>query len=79
MIISIVFDLEIWQYDAINVFINNEINEELYNECSNEFSRFDYCWKLNKASFDSLISKFDYDFERFRIAIDLKNTLLIRK
>jgi hypothetical protein len=52
MIISTVFNLEIWQYDAINVFINNEIDEELYNECSNEFSRFDYCWKLNKVLYE---------------------------
>ncbi len=52
MIISTVFNLEIWQYDAINAFINNEIDEELYNECSNEFSRFDYCWKLNKALYE---------------------------
>jgi hypothetical protein len=49
MIISTVFDLEIWQYDAISAFINSEIDEELYSECSNEFSRLDYCWKLNKV------------------------------
>jgi hypothetical protein len=47
MIISTVFDFEIWQYDAISAFINSEIDEELYSECSDEFSRFDYCWKLN--------------------------------
>ncbi len=52
MIISTVFDLEIWQYDAINAFINSEIDEELYSECSNEFSRLDYCWKLNKALYE---------------------------
>ncbi len=52
MIISTVFDLEIWQYDAISAFINNEIDEELYSECPNEFSRFDYCWKLNKALYE---------------------------
>jgi hypothetical protein len=52
MTISIAFDLKIWQYDAINAFINNEIDEELYSECSNEFSRFDYCWKLNKALYE---------------------------
>jgi hypothetical protein len=52
MIISIVFDFEIWQYDAINAFINNEIDEELYSECLNEFSRFDYCWKLNKVLYE---------------------------
>jgi hypothetical protein len=52
MIISTVFNLEIWQYDAINAFINNEIDEELYNECSNEFFRSNYCWKLNKALYE---------------------------
>jgi hypothetical protein len=52
MTISIAFDLKIWQYDAISAFINSEIDEELYNECSNEFFRFDYCWKLNKALYE---------------------------
>ncbi len=36
----------------INAFINNEIDEKLYNECLNEFSRFDYCWKLNKILYE---------------------------
>jgi hypothetical protein len=52
MIISTVFDLEIWQYDAVNAFINSEINEKLHNECSNKFSRLDYCWKLNKTLYE---------------------------
>ncbi len=52
MIISTAFDLKDWQYDAVNAFINNEIDEELYSESSNEFSRFDYCWKLNKALYE---------------------------
>jgi hypothetical protein len=52
MTISIAFDLKIWQYDAISAFINNEIDEELYSECSNEFSRFDYCCKLNKVLYE---------------------------
>jgi hypothetical protein len=30
-------NLKIWQYDAVNTFINNEIDEKLYNECLNEF------------------------------------------
>jgi hypothetical protein len=52
MTISIAFDLKIWQYDAISAFINNEIDEKLYNESSNEFSRFDYCWQLNKVLYE---------------------------
>ncbi len=34
MIISTAFNLKIWQYDAVNAFINSEIDEELYNENS---------------------------------------------
>jgi hypothetical protein len=52
MTISIVFDLKIWQYDVVSVFINNEIDEKLYNESSNEFFRFDHCWKLNKILYE---------------------------
>jgi hypothetical protein len=52
MIISTAFDLKIWQYDAVSAFINSEIDEELYNESSNEFSRLDYCWKLNKVLYE---------------------------
>jgi hypothetical protein len=52
MIISTAFDLKIWQYDAVNAFINSEIDEELYSENSNEFFRLDYCWKLNKVLYE---------------------------
>jgi hypothetical protein len=52
MIISTAFDLKIWQYDAVNAFINSEIDEKLYNEKSNEFSRLDYCWRLNKILYE---------------------------
>ncbi len=52
MIISTAFDLKIWQYDVVNAFINNEIDEKLYNEKSNEFFRFDYCWRLNKILYE---------------------------
>jgi hypothetical protein len=43
MAISAAFDLEIWQYDAISAFINSEIDEELYSECPDGFSRPGYC------------------------------------
>jgi hypothetical protein len=52
MIISIAFDLDIWQYDAINVFVNSEIDEKMFSECSKEFVRLEYCWKLNKILYD---------------------------
>jgi hypothetical protein len=52
MAISAAFDLEIWQYDAVSAFINSEIDEELYSECPDGFSRPGYCWKLNKALYE---------------------------
>jgi hypothetical protein len=52
MIILTAFDLKIWKYNAINAFINSESDEELYSESSNDFSRLDYCWKLNKALYE---------------------------
>jgi hypothetical protein len=52
MIISIAFDLDIWHYDVVSVFVNNEIDEKIFNECSKEFARFESCWKLNKTLYD---------------------------
>jgi hypothetical protein len=52
MIISIAFDLDIWQYDAVNIFVNNEIDEKMFSECSKRFARLEYCWKLNKILYD---------------------------
>jgi hypothetical protein len=43
MIIATTFDLDIWQYNAMNAFINNSINEKIYNECFDDFVKFDYC------------------------------------
>jgi hypothetical protein len=52
MTIATAFDLDIWQYDAINAFINNSIDEKIYNECLDDFFKFDYCWKLLKTLYD---------------------------
>ncbi len=52
MIISIAFNFDIWQYDVINTFVNNKIDEEMFSECSKKFARFEYCWKLNKIWYD---------------------------
>jgi hypothetical protein len=52
MIIATAFDLDIWQYDAINAFINNSIDEKIYNECLDDFFKLDYCWKLLKTLYD---------------------------
>lgn len=38
MVIVAAFDLEIQQYDAINVFVNSEINKKVYYECPEGFT-----------------------------------------
>jgi hypothetical protein len=52
MIIATAFDLDIWQYDAMSAFINNSIDEKIYNECLDDFVKLDYCWKLLKTLYD---------------------------
>ncbi len=39
-------------WHVVSAFINSEIDEKLYSESSNEFSRFDHCWKLNKTLYE---------------------------
>jgi hypothetical protein len=52
IVISAVFDLEIKLYDAVNAFINNKIDEEIFIECFENFFKLEYCWKLKKAFYD---------------------------
>jgi hypothetical protein len=43
MIIATAFDFDIWQYDEMSAFINNSIDEKIYNECLDDFVKLDYC------------------------------------
>jgi hypothetical protein len=52
MIIATALYLDIWQYDTINAFINNLIDEKIYSECFDDFFKLDYCWKLLKTLYD---------------------------
>jgi hypothetical protein len=52
MIIATTFNLDIWQYNAMNAFINNSIDEKIYNECLDDFVKLDYCWKMLKTLYD---------------------------
>jgi hypothetical protein len=52
MNIAAVFDLKVYQYDAINAFVNCKLNDEIYIECLDEFFRSELCWKLQKALYD---------------------------
>ncbi len=52
MIIVAAFDLDIWQYDAVSALINNSIDEKIYSECLDDFIKFDFCWKSQKALYD---------------------------
>jgi hypothetical protein len=72
MIISTAFNLKFWQYDAVNAFVNNEIDEELYNENSNEFFRLDYCWKLNKTLYELMQASILWYRNLITILKDLK-------
>lgn len=46
IIISTPFDLKIWRYNAINVFVNNFLNKNIYCNTSEYFKKIDICWKL---------------------------------
>jgi hypothetical protein len=52
MIIFAAFDLDVWQYNAVNAFINNFIDEKTFNECFEDFTVFDHFWKLQKALYN---------------------------
>jgi Reverse transcriptase (RNA-dependent DNA polymerase) len=43
------FDLELWQYDAVNAFINSCVDEEIFCECPDGFQQPGQCWQLRKA------------------------------
>jgi Reverse transcriptase (RNA-dependent DNA polymerase) len=43
------FDLEIQQYDAVNVFVNSKLNEDIYYYSSEGFERQGSCWHLLRA------------------------------
>ena len=43
MAIATTFDMKIHQFDAVNAFINNRLNEEIFCECSKEFRQSNKC------------------------------------
>jgi Reverse transcriptase (RNA-dependent DNA polymerase) len=47
--VAAAFDLEMWQFDAVNALINSSVDEEIFCECSDGFGRPGHCWKLLKA------------------------------
>ena len=47
--VAAAFDLEMWQYDAVNAFINSGVDEEIFCECPDGFRRPGLCWRLLKA------------------------------
>ena len=52
MIIVVVFDLKTRQYDAINVFVNSEINEFIYCKSSDDWKRINELFLLLKILYD---------------------------
>lgn len=49
MAISAAFDLEIRQYDAVNAFVNSDLDEEIHCYCPDGFSIPGMVWRLRKA------------------------------
>jgi Reverse transcriptase (RNA-dependent DNA polymerase) len=49
MAILAAFDLEIRQYDAVNAFINADMNEEIYCLCPEGYKEAGMTWRLRKA------------------------------
>ena len=58
MIIINAFDLKTRQYDAVNVFVNNEIDKSIYFKSSID-------WNENQILF--FLHKTFYDFKQFLI------------
>src|SRR5918999_5272708 len=49
MAIAAAFDLEIFQYDAVNAFTNSTLDETVYCECPQGFEQSDQCLLLLRA------------------------------
>ena len=47
--IAAVFDLEVLHYDAVNAFVNFELNEKIYCRLPDGFEREGLCWLLLRA------------------------------
>ena len=58
MIIINAFDLKTRQYDAVNVFVNNEIDESIYFRLSTD-------WNENQILF--FLHRIFYDFKQFSV------------
>ena len=43
MAIATTFDMKIYQFDAVNAFINSRLNEEVFCECSKGFRQPNRC------------------------------------
>ena len=43
------FDLDSYQYDAVNAFLNSWIDEEIITEMPEGFKQHRLCWKLKRA------------------------------
>ena len=52
MIIVVIFDLKTRQYDAINVFVNSEINEFIYYKSSDDWKKVNELFLLLRTFYD---------------------------
>jgi len=49
MVIMVAFDLETWQFDAINAFTNSELDDLIYCKCPDGFKEAGKCLLLIRA------------------------------
>jgi hypothetical protein len=43
VIIAAAFNLKIWQYNAVNAFINSCVDKKIFYKCPDRFRRPGYC------------------------------------
>ena len=46
MAVAAKFDLDAWQCDAVNAFVNSYLDEEVYVEMAPGFAKKNHCWRL---------------------------------
>ena len=52
MTLAACFDLELIQYDAVNVFVHANLNETVFMKMSDRYQKADHILKLNKILYE---------------------------
>ena len=52
MVIAAAFDLEIFQFDTVNTFMNSSMKNTVYYKCLERFEKTSKCWLLQQALYE---------------------------